>query len=197
VTAHERRPGREGAVEALVAAARAQFVRRGPGSVSLRDVAREAGVNLGLIHHYIGSREDLLRLVFAASTEQARRGVEGAKDPTDALRRLRRVGGSSDDYTRLLAWALLEGRDPGDFHGRSSALDAVVGTADSDSRELRVALALAIVQTLGWKLFGAYALSAVGLDDADPELVRHETEALVDRLTSDAVANAGAPQVII
>jgi AcrR family transcriptional regulator len=180
-----RRPGREGAIEAIVAAARALFAERGPSAVSLRDIARRAGVNHGLIHHYIGSRDDLLQLVFSVSTDQARREAEGAYDATEALRALRAIGANKDDYSRLLAWALLEGYDPKLFHGRSSALDAVVRASGADSRDLRVALAMAMVQTLGWKLFGDYALSAAGLDDEDPDAVRRETEALVDRLVAD------------
>jgi TetR/AcrR family transcriptional regulator, repressor for neighboring sulfatase len=190
LTGQARRPGREGAVEALVEAARALFAERGPDAVSLRDVARRAGVNHGLIRHYIGSRDDLLRLVFAVSTERARRQVEGAHDATDALRALRGLAASSTDYSRLLAWALLEGHDPAQFHGRSSALDTVVKVSGDDSRELRVALAMAMVQTLGWKLFGDYALSAVGLDDEDPDAVRRDAEALVDRLVTDAAGES-------
>jgi AcrR family transcriptional regulator len=196
-----RRRGRESAVEALVEAARALFAEHGPDAVSLRDVARRAGVNHGLIHHYIGSRDDLLRLVFDRSTEQARRQVEGATDVTAALRALRDLGGASSDYSRLLAWALLEGHDPAEFHGRSSALDAVAGAAgegdDSrDSRDLRVALAMAVVQALGWKLFGRYAVLAAGLDGEDPETVRRDVEALVDRAVAEASARrtAGASQ---
>jgi AcrR family transcriptional regulator len=183
-----RRRGRESAVEALVEAARALFAVHGPDAVSLRDIARAAGVNHGLIHHYIGSRDDLLRLVFDRSTEQARRQVEGSDDITSALRALRSLGEGSSDYSRLLAWALLEGHDPAEFHGRSAALDAVVRAGGDDSRDLRVALAMAMVQALGWKLFGRYALVAAGLDGEDPDSVRRDVEALVDRLVSEAPA---------
>jgi TetR/AcrR family transcriptional regulator, repressor for neighboring sulfatase len=185
-----RRRGRESAVEALVEAARALFAVQGPDAVSLRDIARRAGVNHGLIHHYIGSRDDLLRLVFDRSTEQARRQVEGADDVASALHALRSLGEDSSDYSRLLAWALLEGYDPAEFHGRSAALDAVVRAGSDDSHELRVALAMAMVQTLGWKLFGRYALVAAGLDDEDPESVRRDVDALVDRLVSEASADS-------
>src|SRR4051812_10655631 len=108
----ERRPrlGREASTEALATAARELFAERGPSAVSLRDVGRRAGVSHGLIHHHIGSRDDLLRLVFAESTERARAQIEDAANPVDALDRLRAMGGDSDDYSRLLAWSLLEGR---------------------------------------------------------------------------------------
>jgi AcrR family transcriptional regulator len=185
-----RQRGREGAIEAILAAARSLFVEQGPNAVSLRDVARRAGVNHGLIHHYIGTREDLLRLVFATSSEHARREVEGAADPVEALHALRRTAGSNDDYSRLLAWALLEGRDPTEFHGRSPALEEIVHSGGNDSRNLRLALATSMVQTLGWKLFGSYALAAAGLGDEDLDEVRREAEALVDRLVADATDGA-------
>jgi AcrR family transcriptional regulator len=188
VTSPARRPGRDGAVEALVEAARALFAERGPNAVSLRDIARRAGVNHGLIHHYIGSRDDLLALVFRESTNEARREAEGAHDATEALRALRAIGASNNEYTRLLAWALLEGYDPTQFHGRSSALDAIVRVSGDDSRELRVALAMAMVQTLGWKLFGDYARSAAGLDGEDPDEVRRDAEDLIDHIVADAAA---------
>ena len=40
------------------------------------------------------------------------------------------MGAGRDDYSRLLAWSLLEGRDPAEFHGRSSALEAVIAGED-------------------------------------------------------------------
>ena len=54
---------RERTTEALVAAAMRLFGERGPGAVSLREVAAEAGVNYGLIHQYVGTKDDLLALV--------------------------------------------------------------------------------------------------------------------------------------
>jgi AcrR family transcriptional regulator len=53
-------------VAALLDAATRLFAERGPAAVSLRDVARDANVNLGLIHRYIGSKHDLLAAVLTA-----------------------------------------------------------------------------------------------------------------------------------
>jgi len=187
-----RQPGRDGAIEALIKAARELFAERGPSAVSLRDIARRAGVNHGLIHHYIGSRNDLLRLVFTVSMDQARAEVEGSETAAAGLGALRNLGQGSNEYTRLLAWALLEGHDPAAFHGRSSALDAIVGASDNDSRQLRVALAMAMVQTLGWKLFGSYVVAAAGLDAEADDAVRRDVEALVDRIVTEAAAGERA-----
>ena len=181
-----RRLGRDGSIEALVTAARELFAEHGPDAVSLRDVARRAGVSHGLIHHYIGSRDDLLRLVFDRSTDHARAEIGSATDPIAALRLLRDLGGGSDDYSRLLAWSLLERRDPAVFHGRSSALDAIIATDPEGSDELRFAVAAAMVQILGWKLFGSYALTAAGLQESDAEELRREIEHATDELVRAA-----------
>ncbi len=186
-----RRLGREGSIDALVNAARELFAEHGPDAVSLRDVARRAGVSHGLIHHYIGSRDDLLTLVFARSTEHARADLEDAIEPLEAIRRLRALGGDDDEYTRLLAWSILEGRDPAEFHGRSRALDAVMAAHPDGPRDLRLAVGAAMVQALGWKLFGSYALTAAGLDDSDAadlrRLLEDETDRLVQRATDHEV----------
>jgi AcrR family transcriptional regulator len=191
VTEPRRRLGREGSIDALVAAARELFAEHGPDAVSLRDVARRAGVSHGLIHHYIGSRDDLLALVFARSTDHARADLQDAADPIEALRRLRELGGDDEEYTRLLAWSLLERRDPAEFHGRSRALDAVMATTPDGTRALRLAVGAAMVQALGWKLFGSYALTAAGLDPADADelrqLLEQETDRLVQRATDQEV----------
>jgi AcrR family transcriptional regulator len=65
-----RRPGREGAVEALTEAARALFVEHGPSAVSLRDVAKRAGVNHGLIHHYSSSSGTILDVELRTAARQ-------------------------------------------------------------------------------------------------------------------------------
>lgn len=48
----------------IISAAIEQIARRGYDGVRLRDVARSAGVSVGLIQHYYGAREDLLAHAF-------------------------------------------------------------------------------------------------------------------------------------
>lgn len=45
--------------EQILAAARRLFAERPPGEVSTTEVAREAGVARGLLHHYFGTKRDL------------------------------------------------------------------------------------------------------------------------------------------
>ena len=62
MTADGRRPrGTDEVVEALVAAAARLLGDDPPERISGRRLAAEAGVNYGLIHHYFGGKEAVLR----------------------------------------------------------------------------------------------------------------------------------------
>jgi AcrR family transcriptional regulator len=49
------------------------FAKRGFASTSLRNVIAEAGVNLAAVHYHFGSREELIRAVFARRFEPINR----------------------------------------------------------------------------------------------------------------------------
>jgi len=59
-----RRPGSSGARQAILDAARKAFASNGYDATSLRGVARDAGVDPALVHHYFGSKAGM----FAAAT---------------------------------------------------------------------------------------------------------------------------------
>jgi AcrR family transcriptional regulator len=166
-------------VAALVAAAMRLFGERGPGAVSLREVAAEAGVNYGLIHQYVGTKDDLLALVMRSSSAQT--AARFAEDPDAATTMARLMPGTtaSSAYARMLAWALLEGHDAGQLLGRSPALreltdalhrarlrDDAAGRGDDDLDE-RVRVAAAVALSLGWNLFGSFVRQAAALDELD------------------------------
>ncbi|MCP2299402.1 transcriptional regulator, TetR family [Nocardia amikacinitolerans] len=58
-----RRPGRSGAREAILAAARARFAEAGFDKTSIRAVAADAGVDPALVHHYFGTKQQLFGAV--------------------------------------------------------------------------------------------------------------------------------------
>ena len=79
-----RRPGTSGAREAILAAARRAFADRGYDRTTIRGVARAAGVDPALVHHYFGSKADLFQAA-----------VELPVDPSAVVRAL--TEGSRDD----------------------------------------------------------------------------------------------------
>ena len=78
--------------EALLEAARGVLEETGPASLSLRDVARRAGVSPGAPYRHFKDREALLAAVatdgFHAFEEALVAAAEGAPDPLERLRRL-------------------------------------------------------------------------------------------------------------
>lgn len=157
---------------ALVEAATDLFAERGPDAVSLRDVAARAGVNYGLIHQYVGSKEDLLHLVFRSLSEGAAVRLAAADDLAAAMDLLTGTPETGSRYVRMLAWAVLQGRDPAELLGRSPALTALLdrlpdGPPDGEvgAEDPRVRVAAMIVLSLGWRLLGPFVQSGVGLAD--------------------------------
>ena len=51
--------------EPILDAARRVFVRSGPAEASTSEIAREAGVTRGLVHHYFGTKRELYLAVVA------------------------------------------------------------------------------------------------------------------------------------
>lgn len=67
-----RRPGGEDTRAAIITAARAEFARRGYDGTSLRGVAREAGVDPKLVHHYFDGKSELFAEALAFPVDPAK-----------------------------------------------------------------------------------------------------------------------------
>ncbi|MGH2736368.1 MAG: TetR family transcriptional regulator, partial [Actinomycetota bacterium] len=100
-----RRPGDSGARDAILEAARATFGEAGYEGATIRAVARRAGVDPALVHHYFGNKEHL----FTAA-------MELPIDPGDVVERLlaerpERLGESLLRFF-LTVWESAANRDP-------------------------------------------------------------------------------------
>jgi AcrR family transcriptional regulator len=192
-----------------VAAATELFAERGPDGVSLREIAAHAGLNYGLIHQYVGSKDDLLRLVIARSTSTTAARFAQAAGVGEALELLQGpVGADRPAYPRLLAWSILQGRDPKELAGPAPALpkliamlprqglaDGVDGAQSTDeggtdegspdidlAADPRLRAAAIAALTLGWSLFGTYVSQAAGLDDVAPAEAHAAVQSLARRI---------------
>ncbi len=161
--------GRVEVVAAVLDSAERLFVRYGPSNVGLRDIAREAHINLGLIHRHIGSKDDLLQAVFQRFM---REGVERMQDVhswADVVELVFTPTSGYFNYTHLLAWLLLEGTDPAALAGDQRALAVVVERAATetggDLDRARTLVAGLLSMAYGWQVFAPYFRHALGSDD--------------------------------
>jgi AcrR family transcriptional regulator len=89
-----RRPGANATREAILAAAREAFAARGYEKATIRGIAREAGVDPALVHHFYGSKEDVFKAAVSdvlAPIAEAMDGVGRGADPRHTSERLARV----------------------------------------------------------------------------------------------------------
>jgi len=168
--------GREEVESAIRASAAKLIAERGPQGVALRDIADDAGVNFGLVYHYFGTKNQLLDEVYASATESAARRLREVEHLDDALDVLMSLGDGTT--ARLVAWAVLDGKDPTELFGVSPSLSVLADVVRRDAAEAgrpvsaddaRVFAAMAMVMALGWRLFGATALTVAGARSRDPE----------------------------
>jgi len=190
--------GRAEVEAAILASARALIADRGPSGVALRDIAEHAGVNFGLVYHYFGTKDQLLDGVYADATEQAAARLREAAHLDEALAVLMSLGDGTT--ARLVAWAVLDGKDPAELFGVSPALavladlvrrDAAAAGRRVTADEARVFAALAMVVALGWRLFGPMALAVAGAKSDDPQRYAAHVHAYVRELAGAAVLPVG------
>ena len=118
----------------ILDAARRVFVRSNPTAASTAEVAREAGVTRGLVHHYFGTKRELYLAVVAdlAATLPDLVRTDVAELPVDQMVEANVVSWlDSVERNRDLWLALLGvevvGRDPEIEAIMSAARDAVIG----------------------------------------------------------------------
>ncbi|NUS59093.1 MAG: TetR/AcrR family transcriptional regulator [Streptomycetaceae bacterium] len=197
----------------ILAAATELFHERSPAAVSLREIARRAGVNYGLIHHYYGTKESVLAAVFRTSAQQGGRLLADAPDADAALARLAR---DPRAFARLLAWAVLDSDTSKVFAEESPAMHRIgeliaaewaaspgaaagpdqppPGDAPPGGFDPRVVAATAVMTVLGWSLFAPYLLPAAGLQDRDLDDIRSEVLALLHRTIAATAPGQEPPQ---
>ncbi|CAN7189207.1 TetR family transcriptional regulator [Knoellia sp. LjRoot47] len=180
-----RRPGGEDTRAAIIAAARTEFAQRGYDGTSLRGIAREAGVDPALVHHYFDGKSELFVEVMSFPANPAVLVEQIAAVPRDAL-------GETLARVFLAAWDGPEGRERfaamfaaaaaheeharmvREFVGRevlhrvvaSMRTEPGIGPRDGESLEVRVALGAA--QLIGMGLL-RYVVKVPAVADASVE----------------------------
>jgi hypothetical protein len=123
-----------------------------------------------LVYQYVGTRDDLLRLVYRTLSENTAAHIRGAEDLSAGLAAMRSKG-TAGRYQRLLAWTLLEGHDPHSFIGESPAMQELVKSTEKELAakgygdiDATFVVGLAMVIDMGWRMFGDFWTVALGLD---------------------------------
>ena len=173
MTAGNGKPtGRAEVVEAILDTADRMFAVDAPGDVSLRGIAREAGVNHGLVYRHFGTRDDLVEQLLERTAARWTATLESSGDFSAALESIlgsdESAAKSAGTWMRLLAWSLLTDAPQlsGEVQRRYATLDrlpGMLGTEDEEQAAVATAVALALVY--GWRFFHPYIRAALHLED--------------------------------
>lgn len=153
--------GRDAVTDALIDATTQLILEQGV-TMSVRDIARRAGVNHGLVHTYFGSKEALLTAAFEAIISRAAADVDDAGFPPPDLA-FRRRG----EVAKAIARVMLDvGGDPFPNHPILPGWrDALATTRpDASPAELDEAVIIATTLALGWALFAEHLCDILGVD---------------------------------
>ena len=173
-----RRPGGGDTRAAIITAARTEFAAQGYDATSLRAIARTAGVDPALVHHYFGGKPEvfaavvdlrddpaaLIARVLAGPREQVGEAlvrtflmVWDSEEGRERFLALVRSAMSHDEATRMLREFLIH-----EVFGRVTAALAHEGV---DREELQLRAGLAAGQMVGMAIM-RYVLRFPGVADA-------------------------------
>jgi AcrR family transcriptional regulator len=179
---NEKKPfGRQEVVEALIASAAELFARHGVNGVSLRTITKHAGVNLGLLHRHIGTKENLYRLTLEHLAKEIAVEIPANANLLEGIRHAFTSLERHAQFWRLLARTLLDGVQPEDLHTNYPVADHLLGLARQALKEgsltedidPRFLVATMFAFSLGFQLFEPFILRATSLEGLDPEDVRN------------------------
>jgi AcrR family transcriptional regulator len=163
-TTADRPHGRDEVRAAILDAARRRFATQGP-SASTRDIAADANVNLGLLHRHFGTKDDLIRAVFADAAGRGAAAADGATTFDQALgRTFAETVGGDDTYVRMLAGVLLAGRHPKEMQDDFPTMRRLLELGGPESRPR---LLVTMLVAFGWQVFADFLVDALGYDDRE------------------------------
>ena len=168
---------------AILAAAGRHFARHGTAA-SLRDIATDAQVNLGLIHRHFGNKDDLIRAVLES---HANAGAGLASRSTDLAGAVQEIFGHNADggqYIKTLAWLLLENDPIEQFQTQYPTINALRDLATSEDQQLHLLAAFALIY--GWTVFGDQLLAAFGHKPRARHQVEQQLTAILGLLVSSS-----------
>lgn len=186
--------GPDGRRERVTAVAERLFAERGYRNVSVRDIAREAGVTHPLIYYYWGSKKELLAATVARSQSRIRSVRVTDRDRLEPIAALARESLEHNRaYMLTLIRALLDGMPPSEWPGGFPAIEASVRMVTDvvpggRVTDARARVAAAVAMTCGWVLVEDALLEIVGLTPGDRDHAREVLLAAIRDVVAQSLA---------
>lgn len=194
-SAKQTRGARAATTAAMLEAAEEFFAAYGFAAVSVRDIAKQAGVSHALVHRYLGKKEDIYRKVLQRNEHGIAAAPARTDDLMEAVALMFREGLAHRRYLRLVIHSALHGLPFDATMGRFPAIELLFELAGRSKGEAppcgdvdpRVAIAAVIALYLGWLSLEPWLVPAAGLQDEDEALVLAQLERVIRCLVSGTI----------
>lgn len=194
-SAKQTRGARAATTAAMLEAAEELFAAYGFAAVSVRDIAKQAGVSHALVHRYLGKKEDIFRKVLQRNEHGIAAAPARTDDLMEAVALMFREGLAYRRYLRLVTHPAVHGLPFDVIMGRFPATELLIELAGRSKGEAppcgdvdpRVAVAAVIALYLGWLSLEPLLVPAAGLQDEDEALVLAQLERVIRCLVSGTI----------
>lgn len=172
--------------DALIGAAATMLGESGPSSISVRDVARRAGVNHGQVHHYFGGKRGLL---IAAMRKLAQDHFNATNERTggDPIPPVFALA-EDDFYWRAVCRVVMEGdlelariEIDEDISVPRRALDAAAAeyNLETDDVDFKAQFGLVAAAQMGWVALEDFIMLIADVEEKDRIAVRDRAGTLL------------------
>ncbi len=197
-SAERTRGAREATTAAMLEAAEELFAAHGFTAVSVRDIAKQAGVSHALVHRYLGNKDDIYRKVLQRNEDVMLAVAAGTDDLLEAVGHMFREGRARRRYLRLVTHSALHGQPFDTTMGRFPATELLIELARRSTGEAppcgdvdpRVAIAAVVALYLGWVSLEPWLVPAAGLQDEDEAMVLAHLERVIGCLIAATIPGA-------
>jgi TetR/AcrR family transcriptional regulator, repressor for neighboring sulfatase len=184
----EKPTGRSAVMDAIIDAAVELYAGRNPDEVTVRDIAERAGVSHALVHHYFGTKGEVLRAVLERNAQRLHSKVDWTAPAEHVAVQVFRSSLDNPDYARAVLRKSVDGTQPEwlqrGFPPMERLVDLISTRRDGELSELehcdpQVAAMVIVAFNFGWIATEGWLLKAVGLEGRDIGEIHSQIECVL------------------
>jgi AcrR family transcriptional regulator len=168
VNERSRRPTAATIVPRLLDAVERLFAKKPPSGVTMRAIAKEAGLGVGVAYRYFDTREALIGAALERIGERIAEAAATEDDPARVLAALWQVLADNPAFPRLVTSLTLDGRTVSEVMSRHPlARDVADRAAERGLEQPTLVATITLFLAIGGSVFGPTVNRAAGRDSKD------------------------------
>jgi AcrR family transcriptional regulator len=165
--------GRDQVVASLLLATEQLCSTRQPSSVTVREIASEAGVTTSLLYFYFASKDDIIVATLRSVGSEIDAAVASAGGAREMAAEVGRLLIERPAFSRIIAWLILEGRSVTEAMGDHPFMRRLMTVfAEYDAEDPQTRAGVVVTMLLANALFHGGVNVALGRSSDDERLIQ-------------------------